>query len=148
MAIAQKLLDKIDLRLSYVGRLGPRGERECVYQFVPPNDERNVIFQKWLNRELVSVTNNIELQTQVSDTHNNPQTSDEAVGGWKGLRLKLRQGLESAGQFYTELVSKVGEAIGVANGEPIWNDYLGQWQVWVNFADGCRSVGCDWLVVV
>jgi hypothetical protein len=26
------------------------------------------IFQKWLNRELVSVTNNIELQTQVTDT--------------------------------------------------------------------------------
>ncbi|RCJ40660.1 hypothetical protein A6770_37425 [Nostoc minutum NIES-26] len=59
----------------------------------------------------------------------------------------MRQGLESAGSFYTELVSKVGEAIGVADGEPVWNAYLSQWQVWVSFADGCRAVGCDWLVV-
>ncbi|MHC0068679.1 hypothetical protein ACWATR_38435, partial [Nostoc sp. UIC 10890] len=29
---------------------------------------------------------------------------------------------------------------------PYWNAYLGQWQIWVNFADGCRSVVCDWLV--
>ncbi|RCJ32574.1 hypothetical protein A6770_41200 [Nostoc minutum NIES-26] len=90
----------------------------------------------------------LNIQRQVTDTHNTSQTSDEAVGGWKGLRLKLRQGLESAGQFYTELVSKVGDAVGVADGEPIWNGYLGQWQVWVNFADGCRSVGCDWVECV
>ncbi|WP_242049390.1 plasmid replication protein, CyRepA1 family, partial [Aulosira sp. FACHB-615] len=68
VAIAQKLLDKIDLRLTYMGRLGPRGKRECVYKFVAPDDGRNVIFEKWLNRELVSVSNNIELQKQVSDT--------------------------------------------------------------------------------
>ncbi len=157
-----------------MGRLGPRGNRESVYQFVASDDGRNVIFQKWLNRELVSVTsnidirtqvtditaptshnhnwvsvtNNIDIQTQVSDTPHTSQTLDEAVGGWKGLRLKLRQGLESAGSFYTELISRVGEAVGIADGEPIWNAYLGQWQVWVNFADGCRSVGCDWLVGV
>ncbi|QFS52021.1 hypothetical protein [Nostoc sphaeroides] len=57
-------------------------------------------------------------------------------------------GLDSAGSFYNELVSKVGEAVGIADGEPYWNGYLGQWQVWVNFADGCRSVVCDWLVAV
>jgi hypothetical protein len=142
IAIAQKLLNKIDLRLDYVGRLGPRGNGESVYQFVASDDGRNVIFQKWLNRELVSVTNNIDIQTQVSDTLDTSQTLDEAVGGWKGLRLKLRQGLESADRFYTELISKVGEAIGVADGEPVWNGYLGQWLLWVNFADGCRSFGC------
>ncbi|WP_242058205.1 MULTISPECIES: plasmid replication protein, CyRepA1 family [Nostoc] len=158
VAIAQKLLNKFDLRLSYVGRLGPRGKRESVYQFVVPDDGRSCIFEKWLRRNeladktiancLVSVTNNIELQTQVSDTLDTPLSSDEAVGGWNGLKLKLRQGLESAGSFYQELVSKVGEAVGVADGEPIWNGYLNQWQVWVNFGDGCRSVGCDWLVTV
>jgi hypothetical protein len=68
--------------------------------------------------------------------------------GWKGLKLRLRQGLENASQFYTELVSKVGEAVGVADGEPVWNRYLGQWQACVNFADGCRAVVCDWLAVV
>jgi hypothetical protein len=158
IAIAQKLLDKIDMRLSYVGRLGKRENRECVYQFVAPDDERSGIFEKWLCRDelapktiancSVSVTNNIDIPTQLADTTlpDIPQTLNETAVGWKGLRLKLRQGLESAGRFYTELVAKVGEAIGVADGEPIWNSYLGQWQVWVSFGDGCRAVGCDWLV--
>ncbi|MEH2008037.1 hypothetical protein [Nostoc sp.] len=66
----------------------------------------------------------------------------------EGLILKLRQGLDSAGQFYTELVSKVGSSVGVADGEPYWNAYLGQWQVWVNFANRCTSVVCDWLVAI
>ncbi|RCJ41885.1 hypothetical protein A6770_35880 [Nostoc minutum NIES-26] len=174
VAIAQKLLSKIDLRLSYIGRLGPRGNRESVYQFVETDDGRVSIFEKWLNRELVSATNNIDIptqvadttsltsynldsvsvtsnidiQTQVTDTLDTPQALDEAVGGWKGLKLRLRQGLESAGSFYNELVSKVGEAIGVADGEPVWNGYLEQWQVWVNFADGCRAVGCEWVECV
>ncbi|MBD2732258.1 hypothetical protein H6G96_40005 [Nostoc sp. FACHB-892] len=43
---------------------------------------------------------------------------------------------------------KEGKAIGVADGEPYWNGYLGQWQVWVNFGSECRSVVCDWLIVV
>ncbi|MEH1823651.1 MAG: hypothetical protein V7L31_32035 [Nostoc sp.] len=65
VAIAQKLLAKIDLKLDYVGHLGSRENRECVYQFVPLDDERDSIFGQWLNRdelflrESVSVTNNI-----------------------------------------------------------------------------------------
>ncbi|WP_347242588.1 plasmid replication protein, CyRepA1 family [Nostoc sp. FACHB-888] len=160
IAIAQKLLAKIDLKLDYVGRLGKRENRECVYRFVPPNDERDSIFGQWLNRdeafqnELVSVINNISTTTPVIDT--TPQditqtlTPEESptVQGWKGLKLKMRLGLDSVGKFYQQLVSKVGEAIGVADGEPYWNAYLGQWQVWVNFAHGCKSVVCDWLVAV
>ncbi|MBD2473019.1 hypothetical protein [Nostoc sp. FACHB-145] len=42
--IAQKLWDKINLQLPYVGRLGSRGKRECVYQFVAADDGRDVIF--------------------------------------------------------------------------------------------------------
>lgn len=64
------------------------------------------------------------------------------------MKLNLRQGLDNAGQFYSELVSTIGSSIGVADGEPYWNGYLGQWQVWVNFIDGCTSVVCDWLIVV
>ncbi|WP_335130169.1 hypothetical protein [Nostoc sp.] len=67
---------------------------------------------------------------------------------WKELKLKMQQGLDSAGSFYSELVSTIGEAIGVADGEPYWNAYLGQWQVWVQFADECRSVVCDWIECV
>ncbi|QFS51495.1 DUF3854 domain-containing protein [Nostoc sphaeroides] len=186
-AIAQKLLAKIDLKLNYVGRLGKRENRECVYQFVAPDDERDSIFGQWLNRDelfqnelvsvsnnivlptpmidttsqlipkntdLVSVTNNIEFPTQVTDTisHGIPlslnQVESPVNQGWKGLKLKLQQGMDCAGSFYNELVSTIGEAVGVADGEPFWNGYLGQWQVWVNFASGCKSVVCDWLVVV
>ncbi|MBD0390207.1 MAG: hypothetical protein ICV54_27835 [Nostoc sp. C3-bin3] len=160
LAIAQKLLAKIDLRLDYVGRLGSRENRECVYQFVAPDDQRDLIFEKWLNRDelflsdSVSVTNNISTTTPVIDTQSQdiPQTltpvESPAVLGWKGLKLKIRQGIESAGQFYQQLVSRIGEAVGVADGEPYWNAYLGQWQLWVNFTDGCRSVVCDWMVAV
>ncbi|MHC5826281.1 MAG: hypothetical protein ACYT04_63095, partial [Nostoc sp.] len=160
IAIAQKLLAKIDLKLDYIGRLGKRENRECVYQFVAPDDQRDSIFGQWLNRdelflsESVSVTNNIELQTPGIDTESLdiPQTFTQVENpiaqGWKGLKLKLQQGLDSAGQFYSELVSAVGAAIGVADGEPYWNGYLGQWQIAVNFASGCKSVLCDWLIVV
>jgi hypothetical protein len=127
IAIAQKLLAKIDLKLDYVGRLGKRENRECVYQFVAPNDRRDSIFGQWLNRDeafsrdSMSVTNNIVLPTQGIDTTSqilekvvpNPQ-----VQAWKGLKLKLQQGLDSAGRFYSELVYKVGFSLGVADGEP------------------------------
>ncbi len=54
IAIAQKLLEKINLRLSYIGRLGPRGHRQCVYQFVPADDGRDFIFRQWLSRDEAS----------------------------------------------------------------------------------------------
>ncbi|WP_375496093.1 hypothetical protein [uncultured Nostoc sp.] len=180
IAIAQKLLAKIDLKLNYVGRLGKRENRECVYRFVAPDDQRDSIFGQWLNRdelflsESVSVTNNIVLSTPVIDTtslsisHNSdlvsgtnnivfatplsdttPHTPENiAIQGWKGLKLKMRLGLDSVGKFYQQLVSKVGEAVGIADAEPYWNGYLGQWQVWVKFGSECRSVVCDWLAVV
>ncbi|WP_337961482.1 hypothetical protein [Nostoc sp. UHCC 0926] len=181
VAIAQKLLAKIDLKLNYVGRLGKRENRECVYRFVAPDDERDSILGQWLNRdevflsELVSVSNNTSTTTPITDTtslsisHNTevvsgsnnnivlatplsdtaPHTPENiAIQGWKGLKLKLQQGLDSAGQFYQQLVSTIGSSIGVADGEPYWNAYLGQWQVWVRFTDGCKSVVCDWLMAV
>ncbi len=64
VTIAQKLLAKIDLKLNYVGRLGKRENRECVYRFVAPDDQRDSVFRQWFNRdelflsESVSVTNN------------------------------------------------------------------------------------------
>ena len=98
--------------------------------------------------------NNIVLTTPVTDmtpvdiSQTVTQVKNPIAQGWKGLKLKLQQGLDSIGSSYSELVSKVGEAVGVADGEPYWNGYLGQWQVWVKFADGCTSVAYDWLVAV
>ncbi|WP_157816894.1 hypothetical protein [Nostoc flagelliforme] len=67
-----------------------------------------------------SGTNNIVFATPLSDTA--PNTPENiAILGWKGLKLKLQQGLDSAGQFYQQLVSTIGKSIGVADGEPYWN---------------------------
>ncbi|MBD2732274.1 hypothetical protein H6G96_40100 [Nostoc sp. FACHB-892] len=98
--------------------------------------------------------NNIVLTTPVTDTTpiDIPQTvtqmENPVAQGWKGLKLKMRLGLDSVGKFYQQLVSQIGEAVGIADGEPYWNRYLGQWQIAVNFASGCKSVLCDWLIVV
>ncbi|MBD2595998.1 hypothetical protein H6G74_16920 [Nostoc spongiaeforme FACHB-130] len=78
--------------------------------------------------------------------HNNEIQTGNQSKLWTGLKLKLQQGLEDAGEFYQQLVDKIGESVGVAEGEPFWNGYLGQWQVAVNFVNGCKSVMCDWLV--
>ncbi len=59
IAIAQKLLAKIDLKLDYIGRLGKRENRECVYQFVAPDDERDSIFGQWLNRDEASYSRSV-----------------------------------------------------------------------------------------
>jgi hypothetical protein len=50
IAIIQKLLSKLGLKLTYVGRMGSREKRERVYQFIEPQDERDVIYQQWQNR--------------------------------------------------------------------------------------------------
>jgi hypothetical protein len=50
IAIAQTLLSKLGLKLTYVGRMGSREKRERVYQFIQPQDERDVIYQQWENR--------------------------------------------------------------------------------------------------
>ncbi|MBN3958368.1 hypothetical protein [Nostoc sp. NMS8] len=79
---------------------------------VPPDDERDSIFEQWFNRdevfqsESVLVINNIVLTTPVSDTTpiHIPQTTqveNPLVQGWKGLKLKMREGVDSAGRFYT-----------------------------------------------
>ncbi|MCC5632668.1 hypothetical protein LC613_34275 [Nostoc sphaeroides CHAB 2801] len=140
--------------------MGKRENRECVYQFVAPDDQRDSIFGQWLNRdevflsELVSVSNNISTTTPVTDTtslsisHNSdfvsgstnnivfatpfsdtaPHTPENiAILGWKGLMVKMQLGLSSAGSFYSELISQVGSSVGIADGEPYWNGYLGQW---------------------
>ncbi|WP_242072163.1 plasmid replication protein, CyRepA1 family [Nostoc sp. FACHB-110] len=115
IAIAQKLLDKIDLRLSYVGRLGERGKRECVYKFVTADDGRNVIFEKWLNRELVSVTSNINVPTPITDTTPLPSNQDmegQEAAWWQqiksyaaGFMERVESGLEAAKEFLSTLTS-------------------------------------------
>ncbi|MBD2479589.1 plasmid replication protein, CyRepA1 family [Anabaena sp. FACHB-83] len=113
VAIAQKLLNKIDLRLSYVGRLGPRGKRECVYKFVAADDGRSGIFSRWLSRELVSVTPNIDLTTSITDTTPLPSNEDmegQEASWWQqvksyvaGLRERVESGVDAVKEFLSTL---------------------------------------------
>ncbi|MEH2034770.1 hypothetical protein [Nostoc sp.] len=47
----------------------------------------------------------------VIDASDAAQVKNPIAQGWKGLKLKMREGLDSAGRFYSELVSQVGEVI-------------------------------------
>ncbi len=49
--IAQKLLSLLGLKLTYIGRLGSREQRERVYIFELCNDGRAEIFTNWLQRD-------------------------------------------------------------------------------------------------
>jgi hypothetical protein len=46
--------------------------------------------------------------------HNNEIQRGNQSKLWTGLKLKLQQGLEDAGEFYQQLVDKIGESVGVA----------------------------------
>ena len=50
ITIVQKILSKLGLRLSYVGRFGSRGHRERAYKFIEPEDKRDEIFAIWKKR--------------------------------------------------------------------------------------------------
>jgi hypothetical protein len=61
----------------------------------------------------------------------------------------MHLGLDSVGSSYSELVSKVGSSVGVADGEPYTEWILRTVAfLWVNFASGCKSVVCFKKVVV
>ncbi|MCP6760064.1 MAG: DUF3854 domain-containing protein [Fischerella sp. CENA71] len=51
IAIAQKLLRLLGCKLTYIARLGSRGSRHMVYEFVPPDDGREEVLQVWFERE-------------------------------------------------------------------------------------------------
>ena len=55
ITIVQKILGKLGLGLSYVGRFGSRGHRERVYKFIEPKDERDLIFATWEKRYALGV---------------------------------------------------------------------------------------------
>jgi hypothetical protein len=53
--IVQKLLGLLGLKLTCIGRLGSRSQRERIYVFEPPNDGREEIFSSWLQRDAAKV---------------------------------------------------------------------------------------------
>jgi Domain of unknown function (DUF3854) len=51
MAIAQKFLGVLGIKLKYIGRFGSRSDRERYYVYEPSDDGREDIFSSWLTRE-------------------------------------------------------------------------------------------------
>ncbi|MEL6442358.1 MAG: plasmid replication protein, CyRepA1 family [Cyanobacteria bacterium J06621_8] len=49
--VVQKLLGLLGLKLTCIGRLGSRAQRERVYMFEPSDDGREEIFASWLRRD-------------------------------------------------------------------------------------------------
>ena len=77
--IVQKLLSLLGLKLTYIGRLGSRNQRERVYVFVPPDDGREKIFASWLERDRALAI--AETTTQaVSKSFNLELTSVSTIG--------------------------------------------------------------------
>ncbi|MBD2492351.1 plasmid replication protein, CyRepA1 family [Aulosira sp. FACHB-615] len=149
VAIAQKLLNKIDLRLSYVGRLGERGKRECVYKFVAPDDGRSGIFEKWLNRELVSVSNNINVPTLITDTALLPSNEDmegqeSSTDSWwrqvksyaAGFMERVKDDVESIKEFLSTLTSdeRWGVMLAFEEAQPeVFGELVAQAPEWVTW---------------
>ncbi|NJR17512.1 MAG: bifunctional DNA primase/helicase, partial [Calothrix sp. CSU_2_0] len=59
IAIIQKLLSKLGLKLTYVGRMGSREKRERVYQFLEAQDGRDLIYQAWQNRVVTEASQSV-----------------------------------------------------------------------------------------
>ena len=78
--IAQKLLSLLGLKLTYIGRLGSREQRERVYVFEPPSDGREEIFASWLQRDKnltqVESTTNIYSVSTIGKDNNLSQRAD------------------------------------------------------------------------
>ncbi|WP_307730475.1 hypothetical protein, partial [Chroococcus sp. FPU101] len=57
VAVAQRLLGRLGLKLTCIGRKGSRGNRKRVYQLLDPNlDGRNEILSRWHERDSLSVS--------------------------------------------------------------------------------------------
>ena len=70
--IVQKLFGVLGLKLTYLGRLRPRGQRERVYTYEPPDDGRSEIFASWLQRDSASIQtkldNNYDCNSQIDSS--------------------------------------------------------------------------------
>jgi hypothetical protein len=103
---------------------------------VPSLSKEEQEFSEWSTSP--SLKKLIKLGNEQTDSH---------LPLWAGLKLKLQHELQDAGRFYQEAISEIGEAIGIAEGEPFWNGFLNRWHIAVNFACGSKSVACDWVAI-
>jgi hypothetical protein len=68
IAIAQKLLSKLGLKLTFMGKEGARGAQQRVYSFMGIEDGREDLMKRWLDRETVVTPGNKDINTLGVDT--------------------------------------------------------------------------------
>lgn len=82
IAIAQQLLGKVGLKLTFKGKEGGRGQQQRVYMFVPPENNQETIMQGWLERDTannpVAAPGNKEIGDKPQTT-TPPTTNNEAA---------------------------------------------------------------------
>ena len=84
--IVQKLLSILGLKLTCIGRLGSRGDRERVYVYDPPLDGREEIFANWLQRDRASEQSESAMSSHLS--------SVSTIGKDNNLSPELDMGTE------------------------------------------------------
>ncbi len=74
IVIAQKLLGKMGLKLTYLRREGSDGARQRVYGYTAPMDGRDYVFKAWIARdEVASAAESTAAETPVTSTPGNKE---------------------------------------------------------------------------
>lgn len=122
-------------------------------QPAPITQESLVITQELTEVQSLPILQEIKLTDTNSYELPLPATEQPQIQltGWKGLKLRLRQGLKITGRIWNDLYSELsdtfGQVIGTSENEPLFNAYQQNWFIHVVFANGIRSIPCDWVEV-
>lgn len=117
IAIAQKLLSKLGLKLDCLRREGPRGDRQRVYGFTAPSDGREQVFTAWSARDTealaadvaalstatVSIPNSVSTPGNKDISMSPPDTEPhlpQTTGLLKAAEILTRCGQWLQGYFY------------------------------------------------
>ena len=111
--VVQKLLSILGLKLTCIGRLGSRGERERVYVYDPPLDGREEIFASWLQQDRASEQSDSKMSSNL------PFVS--TIGKDNKLSPELDMGTEKDGATSKKII-KPGAIVK-------WLQNQGQWIV-------------------
>ena len=126
--VVQKLLSLLGLKLTCIGRLGSRSDRERVYVYDPPLDGREEIFASWLQRDNVSEPSESAISSHLSsvstigkDNKSSPDLDIGAETDRKQKRKIIKPGavvewLRNQGQWIvqatTGMIAKIRDTYG------------------------------------
>ncbi|MBD1895918.1 plasmid replication protein, CyRepA1 family, partial [Coleofasciculus sp. FACHB-129] len=147
IAIAQKLLGKLGLRLTFLRKEGARGKQHRIYGFTAPSDGRDEVFAAWMARDeaakqaeaqnvsscdTVVTPGNKEYLNNLPD-YQTPQTTNEGseAGDAQSLVGRALRVVRGFGKGTTDwVVSQADGFLKTAQGWHIALSELGNWYEW------------------